>query len=321
MKNITQEFSGYVPLDYIKGQIIDHESSGIIDKLMDTLNFVEEVNTDTGEIIEKIAKNGWKKAPSRKASFKNLNFIYYYDSKRLCFSGSLHVFYNAINGNGEHNNNDFGIDQFYEVLNTFEELWGLKPFNIHISQLEWGFNIEHSYNTDSIIQGCIMHKNAPFKKTYTTTKGTYYVSTKCHYNNKVYNKGLQHNIKSKELIRIEWKQTNYSIYCRKYGIGQTLQNLIDSNFIGLMDTLIENWNEIVFYDHTITTTKQNVIKYNNPIFWENYSKSRKTKAMEIKKMRSNNRKYGKDVQSKISELIINKQKMLAVATEINLIYS
>ena len=321
MKNTIHKTPGYVPLDYIKGQIIDHYSSGIIYKLMDHLNFGEDINPDTGEVIEKYGKNGWKKAPYRRASFKNLDFIYYYESKRLCFSGSLHVFYNAINGDGEHNNNDFGIDQFYSVLSTFESLWGIKPYNIHISQLEWGYNIKHPYSSDSIIQGCIMHKNVPFKDTFTKTDGTYYVSSKCHYQIKIYNKALQHKINSKQILRIERKQTNYSIYCRKYGIGQSLQDLIDSNFIGLMDNLIENWNEIVFFDHTITSTNNRITKYNNPVFWVNYSKTRKTKANEIKRMRSNNRKYGRNVQSKILELMIKKQKELAVVTKINLIYS
>ena len=53
------------------------------------------------------------------------------------------------------------------------------------------------------------------------------------------------------MLRFERKQLDYLKYSKQKGIGQTLSDLINSDFIGMKETLLFNLNEILFFSPLI----------------------------------------------------------------------
>ena len=296
-----QNYSNYVPIDFIKGEIINYDTDIILNKL----NFVENINRDTGEIETPTDKNGIERKEKRTAKYKNLIFSYYVESKRLIILGSLHTLWN----DGKHNYNDFHLNAFNDVLNHLKSEFSIDAYQIKLLQLEWGYNIKPPMETNKIITGCMFHKWKPFDSKISSNKGKYYQAehTK-NYLIKIYNKGQQFKLKD-EVLRIERKQLNYLAYALKNEIGQTLGDLINSDFKGLHDTLVKNWNEILFFD-PIISDKERVIAYRDPLKWVSIStnQSRTTRSKKVKQVKQANQEKGGNIQNLLIDLMNHKQK-------------
>jgi len=296
-----QRYNNYVPLDYFKATIINFEIQKLVNS--ELLNFAQLINPKTGEILQLTGKDGKPKSRVLTAKYKNLRFDYYPDSERLTISGSLHVFYN----NGEHNHNDFDLNAFYCVLNDFYRLFDILPHNLHITQLEWGVNILPPIRSNDLINHTLLHGRNPFESKYNNYEGKYnQVEYHKRYLIKLYNKGLNYKL-NHEILRFERKQLRYWFYCKENKIGQTLQDLIQSDFVGLRKTLLNDWNDLLIFDPLMNPNKTNVFKYRDVLFWNQSNfKDRFVRKYHVDKLRQANKKHGQNIQGQILDLIKRK---------------
>lgn len=301
----AEDFKDYVPIDYIKAEITGLDIREIIFNPL--LDFSQPVNTDTGVILKQKSRKGNNKRESRSADYKNLYFKYYPHNGNLYVSGSLHTFSN----DGRHNYNDYTFDAFKGTLKALYDLFGISAHNLCISQLEFGVNIIPPFSANSIIDCCLYHKWTRFENKYDSFEGKHKQARHDEYIIKIYNKGL-HNKLGYDILRIERKQIDWNTYCKKMGIGRTLHDLIQSNFIGLRKTLIENWNEVLFFDPLMDENQNKVFKYRDPIYWSKLQeKSRTTRSKHFNKLKEYNREFGQNIQGKVSDLIEHKLNELS----------
>lgn len=303
-----QRYKNYVPIDYLKAVIINFDIQKLVNS--ELLNFTTNVNPQTGEILKRISKNGFVKSELLSAKYKNLVFEYYPKSERLTISGSLHVFYN----DGKHNYNDFNITALFCVLNDFYNSFGLLPHNLHLLQLEWGVNVTPPIPSNDIINHCLLHGRNPFEAKYYSVEGRYnQVEYANRYLIKLYNKGLHYKLNS-EILRFERKQIRYWFYCRQQGIGQTLQDLIQSDFIGLRATLLKDWDNVLMFDPLMNPDKKILFKYRDIRFWDQSNfKDRFQRKYHVDRLRDANKKHGANIHGQITKLI--KQKLNDLTTE------
>lgn len=290
----------YVPFDYIKAELINFDVNLLLNN--ENLKFASLIDESTGEIIKQFTRDGKEKQPKRIAVHKGLVFQYYLNSQKVFISGSLHAYSN----HGDHNHNDFSLSAFLEVLKELETDFNILPNHVNITQLEWGVNINPPICPNQIINHSLFHKWQRFENRIDNKTGKYHQSVHTDYILKLYNKGLQFGTVN-EILRFERKQLNYLKFSKSIGIGQTLQDLIDSDFKSLKSTLLTNWNEILFFDPLMHTESKNVFKYRDVLTWEYYStKSRKTRNKHFNKLREYNIQFGGDIQSKVSQIITDK---------------
>jgi len=293
--NTNRRYKNYVPLDYIGAQIIDFLIHTILNhtELKFTMNYV----TKDGEFFQPKNSKGNPIARTETAKFKNLSFTYFVDSGRLMLYGSLHTFYN----NGSHNHNDFDSNAFAYVLKELESIFGLLPQHLKIYYLEWGVNIKPPTDTETILNHCIEHKRIKIVPQIKHESANFCTAEHDEYVLKLYDKGLQNGIKN--ILRIEHRQTDYNKYSKKHCIGRTLQNLINSDFKGMKETLLNDWQNVVFFDPKIDRNSKE-FKYASHLFWDNLKKrSGNTYNKHRNKLKLINKRDGANTQNKIIELI------------------
>jgi hypothetical protein len=295
------KYKNFVPVDYLKGEIIEMDVQEILHNPL--LDFTQPINTDSGELSRHKNPTGKPKAEHRKAKFNNLQFVYYPETGRMLFAGSLHKFYN----HGIHNHNDFTVNRFWRAIRRLKEQFGITPKNIKINQLEWGVNVVLPIKTSTFLNHCLFISNKRVINTMDTRQAKYHLATFDEYCIKLYDKGLQHKLKG-DLLRFERKQKDYNKYCSIHHIGQTLFNLIESNFIGLKATLLNDWERLLFVDPELTNHPK-YLKYSNPKFWEllRLKKSGNSLVLRHRKhLHEMSIENGGDTKSKIKEIILEK---------------
>tara|TARA_B110000285_G_scaffold217588_1_gene266106 strand:+ start:2562 stop:3596 length:1035 start_codon:yes stop_codon:yes gene_type:complete len=288
--------SWYIPIDYLKGEIIDMNPNIILDN--PSLNFTEQVNTDTGEILL-INKNGKAIKRHKTAKYRGFKFQFYLHSKTMYLSGSIHIYKN----NGEHNYDDFHYSKFNETLLRLEEEFCIKPRNIKLSQIEWGVNINPNYTIDKILKSTLIHKGKRFEKTYVGSSGNYYQSVHTDFILKMYDKSIQNRIQ-KPILRFERKQRRYAQYCNSKAIGNTLQDLINIEFKGFREAFFYDLNQIIFFDPELNES----MDYRDLQYWEQLREntSRANVLKHRYKLKELNRKKGGNHFEKIIKLITEK---------------
>ena len=282
----------YIPLDYVKFQLINYT-----DDLMnnDFLKFMP------------VYKNTY--INHHFAEYENIIFKIY-NSGSIYISGSLHKFYN----NGKHNSNDFNSKAFKDVLNDFQNKFNITPQNLRILGLEFGVNIEPILKTDTILNNILQHKRIDFENNIKSRYGNYLQAKHSNFILKIYNKAKQYQLE-KEVLRIEVKQCNWSEY-RKRGLN-TLQDFIGFDKKLFVETLINKWNEVIFYN-PLNKSDNKWNKYNNVNFWrELKEKSNTTYSKHVKKLRIINNQCEIDIQYNISQLILVKINSLQGVTNSN----
>lgn len=275
----------YIPIDFIKAKVIGLEANHFYDNPI----LKNPKSIFKGELLEKTIYR-----------HKNLIIKIFEGCNRIEFSGSLHTFYN----NGLHNYNDLSLRAFKTSLNNLYLDLGIKPDNLYILHLEWGYNLKPPLRTDYILDNLIQHKSV--NKTVgidCKVEGKYIQfkhSTKIL---KVYNKGKQFKL-NQELIRIEIKQTNWSKY-RLDGLV-TLQDFIDTNKNHFVNELIHQWERVILYD--ILRRNKKHIKYQTLSFWVELRLHRSNKNFKyhFDKLNRLNQINGFNTKNKITELLIKK---------------
>jgi hypothetical protein len=274
----------YIPLDFIKTEVIGLDKNHFTDnpKLLFTTQLKEK----------DLIRFDWCEVDNMKLKI--------YPSGRIVLSGSLHKYFN----NGEHNYNDFDFAAFRDVLTRLYNDFKLLPHNLWIMQLEYGFNLTPDVKTDTILNGLLFHVNTSFDRIINSRRTSYQAQHE-QYILKVYNKGKHHRL-GKECLRIEIKQTNWSRYRLKHGI-YTLKDFIETDKTLFVNTLVEYWDKVIFYDLTNRNCNK-WDKYSNELFWREMRVKRSTKTFSkhANQLRELNRKHGNNTQLKVTELIYSK---------------
>jgi len=277
----------YIPIDFIKVEL-----RGINRKELESntnLDFKSIINRATGEISE-----------FKTAYYKNLKIIIF-KSGRIWLSGSLHVCFNE----GKHNYNNYGLNEFKTVLNELENALNLKPYNMFILNLEWGFNIELKTNISFILDRLLQHKS--INKTVgldCKIEGKYIQFKHSNYILKIYDKGTQFKL-NKNLVRIEIKQMNWSCY-RKKGIV-TLRDFIEADKSLFLNEPVNQWQSVILYDINHNITKD-FIEYSTLIYWNDLRNkgSRRKFKYHFDKLKELNNSKGYGNQDLIADLIKSK---------------
>ena len=222
-----------------------------------------------------------------------------YESNKIFIAGSLHKYANK----GHHNHDDFKYNRFDEVLDKLNLRFGIKPENMRILCLEYGFNITPPIDTNLIINHLLKHKQKDSEILLSNDRAKYRQFEHQDYIIKTYNKGKQYNCKE-DILRIEVKQTDWTKY-RRIGI-YTLDNFIKHDKTIFVNDLLNKWNEILFYDPTIIDNAK-YLHYRDVNYWNGLrTQSNKTYSVHAKRLREINATKGANVQKQISDIIVEK---------------
>ena len=266
------------------------------------LDFYETINLTTGE-MKTTNRNGNKVTPSKNASYKGLEFKIY-DTGTITLSGSLHKYWN----DGAHNYNDFNNEAVLFILNDLNTKFDIDPSKCILKCLEIGINITPLVPTNEILDNCLLHKTKPFEYQKNSDEGKYKQVQHSQYIIKIYNKALHYKSKGfkikDEIMRFEIKYTKMQKLNEK-GIF-SLQDLINYGLQNFKDTVLKEWQNVLFYDNTIqidplsTKSKKALLEYSNPNYWTGLLANNQTKNFtyhknKLKKIVSKNSKKIQDL--------------------------
>lgn len=190
---------------------------------------------------------------------------------------SLHKKYNIMCGLNNHNHNDFTFCQLQSVLKALEHELGIKLYETHLTQFEFGFNLDLGSNPSKVIDenilmykynsACLDPKHSKNKKIKKFIFNNYEI--------KVYNKSLQYGLKDfgkQNLLRIEVKYKTKKEF-NKLGVYslddftklEVIKNIYNDFISKISDLLI-----IDSYEGTNCMTEKErdlIIKGTHPNYW------------------------------------------------------
>ena len=238
-------------IDYIKVQLQNVNISEL--KKNKYLNFIGEFDEATGEILKGTAK------------YRGLLFQIFPNGFVLV-QGSLHKYWN----NGKHNYNDFNIISILNVLKDIQNKFNITPHHMILKGLELGVNITPKHDTRQILNSCFIHCSEPFKWCKVQNNGQYIQAEHKQYLIKIYNKTKQYRDKGysieSEILRFEIKYRKME-KLKRLGIVN-LQDLLNYKLENFVPVLVDEWQRILFYDFTIKSDSKLLLKYNNPMYWQ-----------------------------------------------------
>lgn len=243
------------------------------------LDFYDTINLTTGE-MKTTNRKGNKVTPSKNATYNGLEFKIY-DTGTITIAGSLHKYWNS----GAHNYNDFDSAAVFLALSDLKAKFDIEPRQCILKCLEIGINFTPPIPTNEILDNCLLHKTKPFEYQKNSDEGKYKQVEHSQYIIKIYNKALHYRSKGfdieKEIMRFEIKYTKMQKLNAK-GIF-SLQDLINYGLHNFKDDVLNEWQNVIFYDNTIqidplsTKLKRVVLEYSNPNYWTALLANRQTK--------------------------------------------
>ena len=288
-------------IDFIK--IINKELDPAILEANPLLEFFDNINLSTGE-IKTTNRTGQQITPYKNAFYNGLEFRIY-DTGLITLSGSLHKYWNS----GAHNYNDFNFEAFLGVLRDLKHKFNITPEQCILKCLEIGINIIPPIPTNELLDYCFLHKTKPFEYQKNSDEGKYKQVQHEHYIIKIYNKALHYKKSFEietEIMRFEIKYTKMQ---KLNGRGIfTLQDLANYGLHNFKDALLNEFNNILFYDNTIMSKSRSISNYKNPLYWiELLSKPTKTNYYKHKGILKNLTSYNSDkIQLKTTEIMSKK---------------
>jgi len=291
-----------IAVDYIKLKILYPNIEYLLH--LDCLDFKTEVSIKTKEL-------------------KNVRIAIYhfckikiFDSGYVEFSGSIHKFWNSINGieapskkNKFHkegfNGNQFTFDNFINARNHLAKLFNTETNNLEIHNIEFGHNVTVNFNPLLFIKGLLYYKgelfNFRYKRNYAQVEFQQYIL-------KIYNKGNQYGM-SENVLRVEIKIRKMEVIK-----NTNIKTLADINKITLQKAntiLLNRFNGISYYDYTIKKKElkklhlEKVKNYSNPRYWIiDLNKDQRAEQKKILKEIIVN--HSKNLQLKITNKLIQK---------------
>lgn len=258
--NVKNLYKDSQLIDFIK--IIIKNLNPAILEANTSLDFYDNINLSTGE-IKTTNRTGQKITPYKNAFYKGLEFKIY-DTGLITLSGSLHKYWNS----GAHNYNDFNLEAFLWVLNDLKHKFNIAPEQCILKCLEVGINIILPIPTNQFLDYCFLHKTKPFEYQKNSDEGKYKQVQHSQYIIKIYNKALHYkknfDIKT-EIMRFEIKYTKMQ-KLNERGI-YNLQDLVNYGLHNFKDELLNEFNNILFYDNTIQSKSKSILHYKNALYW------------------------------------------------------
>ncbi|GAA4954797.1 hypothetical protein GCM10023314_30600 [Algibacter agarivorans] len=183
-------------------------------------------------------------------------------------SGSIHKFYNSINGFGCINYNDFSIKEFYLAIDYLCDTLLIDKTKTTITNLEFGFNIiinkPSSYFIEQSVQ---MYDFQPYDNRIKTKAGTTFkLFKKSDFSIKIYDKGYESKLEQKNLLRIELKIIQKR-FLNKIGIN-SLDQLDELAVSALFKAFVERYNKMLIVD---SISAWNALETHERAFYENYT--------------------------------------------------
>ena len=299
-------------IDFIKINI--KELNPAILEANPLLEFFDNINLLTGE-IKTTNRQGQTIKPYKNAFYNGLEFKIY-DNGFITLSGSLHKYWNK----GSHNYNDFNLTAFLCVLNELKHKFNITLEQCVLKCLEIGVNIAPQIPTNQFLDYCFLHKTKPFEYQKNSDEGKYKQVQHEHYIIKIYNKALHYksngfNIET-EIMRFEIKYKKMQ-KLNERGI-YNLQELANYGLHNFKDALLNEFNNILFYDNTIQSKSKRIINYKNPLYWiELLNRSTKTSYYKHKEILKNiTSNSSNKIQLQTAEIMNDKIDFLTAGVQV-----
>lgn len=202
-----------------------------------------------------------------------------FDSGVVLFSGSIHKFWNSINGYlapnynqnkanyKGYNGNLFTLKDITEIMQHLQDLFDCEPQQMIFRNIELGFNVELNFNPNIFLKGLLYHKGEIFESGYNRN---FYQAWHQQYIIKVYNKGKQYQI-TNNVLRFEIKYLKMN-EVNRLGI-RTFNDVNKHTLEKATNIILKRFDEVVYYDRTIskrhlTNRQLDLIKnYSNQRYW------------------------------------------------------
>lgn len=263
---------------------------------------------NTGQIIE-----GANEAPWNGLKFKES------ENGVISIDGSLHKNYNG----GEHNYDDFTFGMLLAEITKLKNKFGLDPSKVRLNGIEFGVNINPSFNPNDFIDSLLCYKYKRFDRDRQKGKNVASIHSE-QYTSKIYNKGQQYGL-SENILRFEIKITRM-VKLEAYGI-HFLEDLTDrSKLASLKPLLLDVFDNIIYCDDTIDYSffsKRDAVllqKGNNDRYWENHKLQTGSNSSKlVRQYQRLIRDYGKQNFHLVRALISDKWDYLINCDEIRVI--
>lgn len=266
-----------MPCDYIKFETYSVNSDALLDN--DLLQFSNSMNvSDNGEPMSARNQQGAillnskgeiiYKSIYKKAHYEGLQ-IRVYESGKVQVQGSIHKYFNSIAGNGEHNFNDFTLNDVKNVISDLEYKFGFVSSYCAMRCLELGVNFLPPILTKIIIDNSFLHIKSPFERKFNSDEGNYTQVKHSQYIIKLYDKRL-HYVKQGYFIDEERLRLEVKFMKMEKLISAsicTLEDLKSVNIDFVKELLLKEFDRILFYDTTIVHPSTSLKNYNNPNYW------------------------------------------------------
>ena len=286
-------------IDFVKLYIKNPDIRRIKDH--PALEWFQKTSERTGEVKE------------YSASFNGLNFLIKCNDY-FQISGSVHKYFNSINGNGFQNYNDFTFADLSLTIKDICQRFILNPQSCYLQNVEFGVNVSPGIPANEILKSVINHKGNPFTRLLNSNRKRF---RECEYSQniiKIYDKGLQYE-QPANILRFEVKVVAREYLKRKGVLIDTLADLLDRDKILRLGVILRGeFDELLIYDNTIQdedlTPSQHIklTRGQDPGYWvkekerqpENFSHTRD-------RFRELVKRFGKqNTHETIGELIIQK---------------
>ncbi len=295
-------------IDFIKIRYLNPDIQKIREHPL--LDWEQIIQIRTGEVKEyRAIYNGLK--------FQIINYQY------LNITGSLHKFWNSSQGGGLQNYNDFSFSDLTGVIIELCRSFDLLPENCLLENIEFGVNVCPQVPVKEILRSAINNKGKPFTQEYQKNK-YFRECERQRYIIKFYDKGLQYG-RPENILRFENKIKKMA-HIQKTGV-QSLADLLDPVKLQRLGVILaSNFNDILFYDHTIPNDRERPIMTQGqaPAYWlnllENNTNNYYKKLQRFKELVKRNgtqdfqEKVGCLVTQKWNELLTSTPKMLQELT-------
>lgn len=229
--------------------------------------------------------------------------------------GSIHSFYNAINGMGIQNYNDFSLSSTNEAISELEERIKIHASQIILTNFEEGLNIDPVFATSGLVtDSFLMFKFLPPCENYNDRKKVYKKFMHEQFGLKVYDKALEYKL-IENMLRIEIVYRTKKLF-NQFGV-YSLDDLRKKDcHVKMFDDFMERYdNDLLFIDSYKGTDEMGGIKnvtmaaLTNPSLWADFKKNSKANEFNIYKKQLNEwiEEYGLDSRKKyIKNLMIDK---------------
>lgn len=228
---------------------------------------IQKIRDNTRLEWEQLTKERTGEIKEYRAIYHGLTFEIV-NNQYLNISGSLHKYWNSSQGGGEQNYNDFNFSNLTGTIDKLCLSFDLSPENCILENIEFGVNVSPRLHVKDVLKSAILHKSEPFTQEYTKNK-YFRECERQRYIIKIYDKGLQYG-RPVNILRFENKIIKMA-HIQETGV-QSLADLLDPAKLQRLGVILaSNFNDILFYDYTITKDIERPLMTQGqaPAYWLN----------------------------------------------------